>query len=75
MPPACLWASREEMAERAGLCFRHLDRQARLGFHSAPVSWQQPYKRNEPANAAIAAYMAVPVKPERRRIGGAVIYR
>ena len=38
--------------------FRHLDRQSRLGFHSAAMSWQQPYKRNEPANAAIAAYMA-----------------
>jgi hypothetical protein len=38
--------------------FRHLDRYARLGFHSAATTRRPPYKRSEVGNAAIAAYMA-----------------
>ena len=38
--------------------FRHLDRYARLGFHSAATTRSPPYKRSELSNAAIAAYMA-----------------
>jgi hypothetical protein len=38
--------------------FRHLDRHARLGFHSAATTRMPPYKRHEGANATIAAYLA-----------------
>jgi hypothetical protein len=38
--------------------FRHLDRHARLGFHSAATTRRPPFKRNEPGNAMVAAYMA-----------------
>jgi hypothetical protein len=38
--------------------FRHLDRYARLGFHSAATERRPPYERHERGNAAIAAYMA-----------------
>jgi hypothetical protein len=37
---------------------RHLDRYARLGFHSAATGRSPPYERHERGNAAIAAYMA-----------------
>jgi hypothetical protein len=38
--------------------FRHLDRYARLGFHSAATTLKPPYKRSEPGNAMMALYMA-----------------
>ena len=38
--------------------FRHLDRQARLGFHSTAKQGKPPYERSEPGNATVAAYMA-----------------
>ena len=38
--------------------FRHLDRYARLGFHSAATERRPPFKRHERGNAVIAAYMA-----------------
>jgi hypothetical protein len=38
--------------------FRHLDRWARLGFHSARTQRTPPYERSERGNAIMAAYMA-----------------
>jgi hypothetical protein len=38
--------------------FRHLDRYARLGFHSAATERRPPFKRHERGNTVIAAYMA-----------------
>jgi hypothetical protein len=38
--------------------FRHLDRRARLGFHSTAKQGKPPYERSEPGNAMVAAYMA-----------------
>ena len=34
--------------------FRHLDRYARLGFHSAAKQGKPPYERSEPGNAMMA---------------------
>jgi hypothetical protein len=36
---------------------RHLDRRARLGFHSAATTPTPPYRRSEPGNARMATYM------------------
>jgi hypothetical protein len=53
--------------------FRHLDRRARLGFHSGAMSPRPPYKRSEPGNAMMAAYMAG--WRRRRVLGSGVLVR
>ena len=44
--------------------FRHLDRYARLGFHSAARA-RSPYERQERGNAIIAAYLAAMGVPQQ----------
>jgi hypothetical protein len=45
--------------------FRHLDRRARLGFHSVSKQGKPPYERSEPGNARVAAHLAVMGVPQQ----------